>query len=88
MTQTISAGQGSQPSFADVRVGIMRIGAKDGRVVAQLAVRSPRAQDIVVVDVGDQLDLDGAGALHIDAIELVAGTVSGTVTFTFRPSAS
>jgi hypothetical protein len=85
MTETITAEQGSQPHFGDVLVGIMRIGAKDGRAVAQLAVRSPRAQDITIVDVGDTLDLGSAGSLHIDAITPIEGTVDGTVTFSFSP---
>lgn len=85
-SKTLVAEQGSQPTFADVRVGIMRIGSRDGRVVAQLAVRSPRNQDIVVVDVGDSIQLHGAGELRIDAITVAEGSARGTVSFTFRPS--
>jgi hypothetical protein len=46
----------------------------------------PPRQDEVVVGRGGSLDLDGAGTLHVDAIEAEPGRVQGKVTFTFTPS--
>lgn len=86
MTQTITAAQGSQPTFGGVRVGVMRVGVRGEEVRAQLAVRSAETSEIVVVDRGDTVDLGGAGTLAIDDIEGVEGSAKGKVTFTFTPA--
>ncbi|QJW35536.1 hypothetical protein [Cellulosimicrobium protaetiae] len=78
--------QGAQASFADVRVGVMRIGVGAGRALAQIAVRSPRGEDVLRVDLGDAIDLHGAGMLHVDDVEGEPGTSAGVVTFTFHPA--
>ncbi|MEV0952346.1 hypothetical protein [Promicromonospora sp. NPDC050249] len=86
MNCTITASQGAQPLFADVKVGIMRVGVRGEEAKVQLLVRSPRQDEVVVVARGGSLDLTGAGTLRIDAIEGRPGTVQGKVTFTFTPS--
>ncbi|MCB7136077.1 hypothetical protein [Cellulosimicrobium marinum] len=87
MTQeTTTAAQGEQPTFAGVRVGVMRVGVRGDRARVQLAVRSPHRQDVVVVDRGGSVDLHGAGTLHVDAVDGVEGSSRGTVTFTFEPA--
>lgn len=78
--------QGAQAEFADVRVGVMRVGVGAGRALAQLAVRSPRGEDVLRADLGDVIDLHGAGMLHVDDVEGEPGTSSGAVTFTFTPA--
>lgn len=80
--RTITATQGSQLTFAAARVGIMRVGARDGRTVAQLALRSPSTQDVIVVSPGDTIDLRDSGLLRIDRIDAVEGSTRGDVTFT------
>lgn len=62
----------------------MRIGARDGRAVAQLAVRGPEGQEIVIVDVGETLELAGTGRLSVDSITPGAGSERGEVQFTFE----
>jgi hypothetical protein len=78
--------QGAQAEFADVRVGVMRVGVGAGRALAQIAVRSPRGEDVLRVDLGDVVDLHGAGMMHVDDVEGEPGTSRGTVTFTFTPA--
>jgi len=85
MNRTITASQGAQPNFADVKVGIMRVGVRGEEAKVQLMVRSSRQDEVVVVARGGSLDLTGAGTLHVDAIEGMPGTVQGKVTFTFTP---
>jgi hypothetical protein len=85
MNRKITASQGAQPLFADVKVGIMRVGVRGEEARVQLIVRSPRQDEVVVVARGGSLDLTGAGTLHVDAIEGEPGTVQGKVTFTFTP---
>lgn len=85
MTTQVRVQQGSQPRFADVRVGIMRTAERDGRAVAQLAVRSPRRQEILVVDVGDEVELHGAGTLRVLAITAPAEG-RGEVELAFEPA--
>jgi hypothetical protein len=75
--------QGTQALFGDVRVGVMRIGSRDGRVVAQLAVRSPKLQELVIVDVDQVLEWPGVGRLEIGTIEHIPGTTGGTVEMSF-----
>jgi len=84
---SVSVEQGAQAVFGDLRIGIMRIGSKQGRTVAQLALRGSELQEIVVVDVGDTVQLAGIGQLQIDAIEHQAGTVAGRVSVSFEPVA-
>ncbi|WP_369372361.1 hypothetical protein AB1046_03230 [Promicromonospora sp. Populi] len=86
MNRTTTASQGSQPHFADVKVGIMRVGVRGAEAKVQLMVRSPRQDEVVVVPRGGSLDLTGAGTLHVDAIEGSPDTVQGEVTFTFTPA--
>ncbi|MBD5785000.1 hypothetical protein IF650_02285 [Cellulosimicrobium terreum] len=83
---TIRARQGSQPRFADVKVGVMRIGVRGDRALVQLAVRSPRGEDVVVVDEGDGIDLHGTGLLHVDEVHGQEGTTRGDVVLTFDPT--
>ncbi|ARU51056.1 MULTISPECIES: hypothetical protein [Cellulosimicrobium] len=78
--------QGAQAEFADVRVGVMRVGVGAGRALAQLAVRSPRGEDVLRADLGDAIDLHGAGMLHVDDVEGEPGSSGGAVTFTFTPA--
>ncbi|MFB8230182.1 hypothetical protein ACFWH7_02985 [Cellulosimicrobium cellulans] len=78
--------QGAQAEFADVRVGVMRVGVGAGRALAQLAVRSPRGEDVLRADLGDTIDLHGAGMLHVDDVEGEPGSSGGAVTFTFTPA--
>lgn len=42
MNRKITASQGAQPLFADVKVGIMRVGVRGEEARVQLMVRSPR----------------------------------------------
>ncbi|MBD8078599.1 hypothetical protein [Cellulosimicrobium arenosum] len=84
--RAVRASQGSQPRFADVRVGIMRIGVREGRALVQLALRSPRGEDVVVVDEGEAIDLHGAGLLHLDEVHGVEGSTTGEVVLSFHPA--
>lgn len=87
MNRTITVTQGSQPQFADVKVGVMRVGVRGSEAKVQLMVRSPRQEEVRVVDRDGSLDLHGAGSLHVDAIDGRPGTVAGSVTLTFTPTA-
>jgi hypothetical protein len=84
--RTTRVPQGAQAEFADVRVGVMRVGVGAGRALAQLAVRSPRGSDVLRVDLGEAIDLHGAGLLHVVDVEGEPGTSRGTVTFAFTPA--
>lgn len=80
------ASQGSQPRFADVRVGIVRVAVRGDRRVVQLAVRSPRNDELRVVEEGQGFDLHGAGRLVVRTIEVPEAPARGRVTFVFEPA--
>jgi len=84
--RTTRVPQGAQADFGDVRVGVMRVGVGAGRAVTQVAVRSPRGEDVLRVERGREIDLHGTGTLRVDEIEGAPGTSRGTVTFTFTPA--
>lgn len=84
MTTVRNARQGSQPTFGVLRVGIMRVGLADGAPLAQLALRTPSDEAVVVLDEGDAFELDGVGTLHLDEIRASEGTVRGEVTLRFE----
>lgn len=65
---TIRVQQGSQPTFADVRVGVMIAGLRDGVPTARLLLRSE--EDSVRVDLaqGGSVDLLGRGTLTVTEV--------------------
>lgn len=63
--ETVTAEQGTQPRFGDVRVGIMRVGEKEGVPTARLAVRTPDDTQIVDLGQGAPLSVAGHGTLSV-----------------------
>lgn len=61
----LTADQGSQPSFGQVRVGILRVGIKAGVPTARLALRSPEDQQIVDVARGETVLVPGEGSITL-----------------------
>ena len=84
MTTVRTATQGSQPTFGGLRVGIMRVGLVDGTPLAQLALRTPSDEVVVLLEQGATFDVDGIGTLHLDAVHAREGPVRGEVTLRFE----
>lgn len=87
-TREITAKQGTQPTFAGIRVGVMRVGLKDGQAAVQLALRSVNHSEIVVANTGDSISLLGGGELHILDIAVGDGASRGSVTLTLDDSSA
>ena len=83
---TVVVTQGSQPTFEDVRVGIVVAAMHQGQAKVRLLVRSWEEKKRVDVVVGDEVDLFGRGVLSVDAIELQPEGSRDRVTLTFRPA--
>lgn len=84
---TIRVAQGSQPTFADVRVGVMIAGLRAGVPTARLLMRSE--EDSVRVDLaqGDSVDLLGRGTLTVTEVHPRAVREQrDEVTLTFTPT--
>lgn len=84
MAQTITAEQGTQPRFGDVLVGIMRCGGDGTRKATRLAIRSPRGEDITVIEEGGSIDLHGTGLLTVEQITLAEADKRATVQLQFQ----
>ncbi|KRA24636.1 hypothetical protein ASD65_09610 [Microbacterium sp. Root61] len=66
--ETITAIQGSQPTVAGLRIGIMDAATFDGVSKARLLLRPP-GQDIqVVLAVGETHDLTGVGSVTLVSV--------------------
>lgn len=66
--ENLTAEQGSQPHFGAVRVGIMRLGIKQGVPTAQLALRSPDDQRVVDVAQGETVLVRGEGSITVTGV--------------------
>ncbi len=82
----LTVRQGAQPSFAGFRVGVMRIGLRDGQPAVQLAVRSDRHSEIVVLGVGEVIGLGEGGRLRVREILAGRESMRSSVTFSFEPN--
>ncbi|WP_121255389.1 hypothetical protein [Nocardioides ferulae] len=83
MSSTVRARQGSQPTYAGVRVGVMAVGEHQGVTKARLLIRSDREGKRVDLACGDSEDLFGLATVSLD--EVVPGPGGrGVVTLTFR----
>lgn len=78
--------QGSQPSFEDVRVGVVVAAMHQGRAKVRLLIRSPDDKARVDLVEGDEVDLFGRGQLVVDRIDLAPDGGRDHVALTFRPT--
>lgn len=83
MSSTIEARQGSQPSYAGVRVGVMVVGEHQGVRKARLMIRSDRENKRVDLAAGDTEDLFGVATVTLDDVRPEPGG-RGAVTLTFQ----
>lgn len=83
-SRTVRVEQGSQPRFAGVRVGIMRVGEHRGDRKARLEIRDDRTGKRVDLVEGESEDLLGAGTLTLEQVHLPAPGGRGEVTLAFR----
>lgn len=75
--------QGSQPHFAGVSVGVMRVGEHQGHRKARLWLNGADAHLRVDLIEGESQDLFGHGTLTLDAVHLPLPGRRGEVTLTF-----
>lgn len=80
---TVRAQQGSQPRFAGVRVGVMRVGEHHGHRKARLWLNGVDAHLRVDLIEGESQDLLGHGTLTLDAVHLPSPGRRGEVTLRF-----
>jgi hypothetical protein len=83
MSSTIEVRQGSQPSYAGVRVGVMVVGEHEGVRKARLMIRSDRQSKRVDLVAGETEDLFGVATVTIDEVRPELGG-RGSVTLTFQ----
>lgn len=86
MASTIRVAQASQPSFGDVRVGVIFAGRRNGVGAARLLLRSLEDVRRCDLEEGESVDLLGQGVLTLDEVHL-PDTPDGRaeVTMTFAP---
>ena len=83
---TIRVQQGSQPTLADVRVGVMIAGLRQGVPTARLLLRSDDESVRVDVVEGDSVDLLGRGRLTVERVHpRTMRNERDEVTLTFDP---
>jgi len=80
---TVRAAQGSQPHFAGLRVGIMRVGEHQGRRKARLWINGADTHLRVDLVAGGSQQVAGHGTLTLDAIHLPSPGRRAEVTLTF-----
>jgi hypothetical protein len=83
MSATLEARQGSQPTYAGIRVGVMVVGEHHGVRKARLMIRSASENKRVDLAAGDTEDLFGVATLTLDEVRAEPDG-RGTVTITFR----
>ncbi|OFE16969.1 hypothetical protein BA895_18530 [Humibacillus sp. DSM 29435] len=66
--ENLTAGQGSQPHFGRVRVGVMRAGVKKGVLTVRLSLRSPDHQQIVDLAQGQTVVVPGEGSITVTGV--------------------
>lgn len=86
--ELITASQGSQPTFAGVRVGIFQAGEPGGVLTVRLLLRNESENRYVDVVPGGAVDLFGQGVLTVEEIRLGGESGSGRdlVVLAFEPS--
>ena len=67
--QLVTVKQGMQPSFGDVKVGVVKIGIADGRPAIQFWIRTAEQERKQAFREGQSLILPGAGTLRIASIQ-------------------
>jgi len=67
--QTVTAAQGSQPTIAGLRIGIVDAATRAGVSKARLLLRPASGDRAVTVTVGETVDVPGFGAVTLDAVE-------------------
>ncbi len=82
---SVVVAQGSQPTFDDVRVGVVVAAMHEGQAKVRLLIRSWEEKKRVDLVAGDEVDLFGRGSLTVDGIELQPAGTRDTVALTFRP---
>lgn len=84
---TIRVWQGSQPTFADVRVGVMIAGLRRGVPTARLLLRSEDDAQRVDLEQGQSVDLLGRGRLTVTEVHpRERREERDAVTLTFTPA--
>lgn len=83
---SVEVAQGSQPTFEDVRVGVVVAAMHEGQAKVRLLIRSWEEKKRVDLVVGDEVDLFGRGVLTVDGIDLRQEGSRDRVALTFRPA--
>jgi hypothetical protein len=83
MSSTTDVRQGSQPSYAGVRVGVMVVGEHQGVRTARLMIRSDSDSKRVDLAAGETEDLFGLATVTLDDVRPELGG-RGSVTLTFQ----
>ncbi|WP_382306064.1 hypothetical protein [Herbiconiux sp. UC225_62] len=73
---TVTAAQGSQPTIAGLRIGVVAAATRDGVSKARLLLRPDSGDRAVTVAVGETVDVPGFGTVTLDAVENTGHTVT------------
>jgi len=88
-TETVTAEQGSQPTIAGLRIGIIDAATRDGISKARLLLRPASGDRAVTANVGEPIDLADGFTVVLDDVEPGAGSQGRptvTVTVIRRPA--
>lgn len=88
--QTVTAAQGSQPTIAGLRIGIVGAATREGVSKARLLLRPSRGGRAATVTVGDSIDVPGHGTVTLDSVQTHEGEPDARprVRITVRPATS
>ncbi|MFB2598468.1 hypothetical protein ACEXQE_11785 [Herbiconiux sp. P17] len=73
---TITAAQGSQPTIAGLRIGVVDAATRDGVSKARLLLRPATGDRAVTVIVGETVEVAGFGTVTLDAVENTGQTAT------------
>ncbi|SMQ75378.1 hypothetical protein [Agreia sp. VKM Ac-1783] len=88
-TETVTAEQGSQPTIAGLRIGIIDAATRDGVSKARLLLRPASGDRAVTVTVGESIELSDGVTAALDAVDPGAGSrgrPTVTITVSQKPS--
>lgn len=81
--QLVTVKQGMQPSFGDVKVGVVKIGVADGRPAIQFWIRTAEKERKQAFREGQSVVLPGAGTLRIASIRPADGSTEASAVLAY-----
>jgi len=88
-SETVTVTQGSQPTIAGLRIGIIDAATRDGVSKARLLLRPASGDRAVTATVGEPIELSDGVTVALDAVDPGAGSrgrPTVTITVSQKPS--